>query len=95
MAGTIALPPSELERINLRELLIRFETHLLNQWDHTAPVLAQINTLTTVVHNALSKKKSKVLGVLDFHPFRESTTQKKLILTPDNFHILKDLAAIR
>lgn len=83
---------------SLRELYVRAEQRQLEQWDHTASVCAVVHDLTCVVYNlslslAGSKKAPlKPKPATAFHPLRkEGSNTEKMKLTPENFHVLKQI----
>lgn len=64
--------------------MLAHDAVLLERWDHTASIQANIYNLTTVVVNAASgKSKLKPRSPLDFHPYR-SSPRKGLRITPEN-----------
>jgi hypothetical protein len=69
--------------MTFREVWLRYQTVLLESWDHTA-------YLATVMCNTGGGSKKK-LSFFEAHPFRSETKTQALQITPENIGMLKSL----
>lgn len=84
----MGLPPSEAEALTLREIVVRYDSYLLDKWDHTAAILCMIHNLTATVSNLASKSRCRPKTIYDFHPYRVKP-DTGLRINPKNMGVLK------
>lgn len=80
----------EWRSLTLKELVIRYDATVLNEWDRTATLAALLYNVQATVINCNTKSRIKPKTIFDFHPFRE----KKLVglkVSPKNISVLRML----
>lgn len=92
IAGALGLAAGDVYPLTLRQLVAMHEGHLLETWDRTAAVAAELRNLSILLVNALGKKRVPFVGLSDMHPFRKARP-RGLRITTENFNDLKLVAA--
>jgi hypothetical protein len=89
MSGYLHYKPGEALALTLRQLVIQYDTALVNEWDHTAMLCCMLHNLNVTVQNLVTRRKLRPKTLYDFHPFREKPNTLGLKITKKNFGILK------
>lgn len=75
-----------------RRLIIAYDAHLIEKWNHTAQLSAMLHNLTITVVNALgAKRKHPPKSPLDYHPYLKKNKTGGVRITPSNIGELKSL----
>lgn len=100
MSGAIR---SDWRPLTMRELVVRYQSHLLDSWDRTMLLQTSLQNLYCLVYNAANSFKerpAKALhpkSFLELHPYRETSRASEgddsMKLQPENLHVLKGLFA--
>lgn len=78
--------------LTLKQLMRHYDGFLINQWDHTAMISAQVYNVGVLLVNVASKKaRARTKTLTDMHPFRERR-RRGLVIKPNEIGVLRTLA---
>jgi hypothetical protein len=95
MCGAMCLSPIETAGLSLRELVIRYDAFLLDRWDHTSSIVAQLANVISTVNNLVATQKIKPKGMMDVHPYRKRPRRGMAVGNISDLKMIGSLMAAR
>jgi len=90
MTTALGLSEKEWGPLKFWQLFRLYDLHLIERWDHTSHVLAQLHNLCAITVNIHTKSKIKPKPPAAYHPYRKKQRQG-LRVTSEDIGVLKTL----
>lgn len=71
------MPPGAVKELSFRELIIMFDSYMLEEWDKISLVACQTAHVETLLFNIHSKKPIPFPLQTDYHPYRKREEKQK------------------